>query len=221
MARDADKVVFVGVPDLARLTGKTRQRFSQLLRQPQNPDSVLPVPYATVNGNPVWSFDSVRRSLAAAGYVLSTAVADELDTERAVPVGTVPVGTHEVAEILGGIPVSTVRSRVQDKVIARHLFTLARGMVWDLDELIADAKARGFNVDAGAASKWRVRNGGGHTPARREVAVAVKVIVNVSAGDEDSATQQARDLVSDALRAASEISNERMIVVAVEAGLAR
>jgi hypothetical protein len=215
MAIDASIVVFVGVPDIARITKRTRQRIAQLLNDQDRPNPVLPDSDALINGYPFWSLDSLLPALEAAGYPVVSAVVTQLRSERSVPAGTVPVGALEAVEVLGGIPTSTLASRVANKTVAKPLFALSRNNVWDMDELVIDARARGFAVDDNAVTKWRGRNGSGR-PAMREVELVFRVKASVPALDEEAGIRRVEGHVRSVLLPAAPPNPARVQVLEVE-----
>lgn len=215
MGIDADTVVFVGVPDIARITKRSRQRIAQLLDEQDRPDPVLPDSDALINGYPFWSLDSLLPCLRTAKYPITDAVLKQLGAERSIPRGTVPVGAVEAAEILGGLASSTLRTRIQNRSVAKPLFVLSRNNVWDLDELIVDARVRGFAVDENAVAKWRARNGSG-TPPRHEVQLVVTVRLSVPAHNDVAALQRADAHVRSRLLSASDPALDRIRVLDVE-----
>lgn len=217
MATGATTVVFVGLTDLARITGKTRQRFSQLQSGLGKAGSVLPEPDALINQSPAWALDSIAPALKSAKYSLDSEITAKIRTERAVPLGTVPVGAYEAAEVLGGIPLSTLHSRSQDQAIAKPLFVMARKVVWDMDELVLDARSRGFVVDDEAVVKWRNRNGGISQAPWREVEISLRVTTCVSAFDSETAMQNAAEHVRQLLLDAEPIAGARVRVIRAEA----
>lgn len=216
MAIDADTVVFVGVPDIARITKRTRQRIAQLLNDQDRPNAVLPDSDALINGYPFWSLDLLLPLLRTSGYPVVSAVVAQLRSQRSVPRGTVPVGAAEAAEILGGIPTSTLTSRVASKTAARPLFTLSRNNVWDLDELIVDARSRRFRVDDDAVAKWRNRNGSG-TPAMREVEITVRIRAAVPALDDEAGLRRVEGHLRSILSPGHAVGADRIRVLEVEA----
>lgn len=216
MAVDAEAVVFVGLPDIARLTKLTPQRVRQLNQERERPNPVLPDPDALINGEPFWSLTTLVPRLEAAGYSINADVLKTLETERGVPRDTVPIGAVEAVEILGRIPMGTFQSRKRNKSIAQPLFTTAQISVWDLDELVASATERGFVVDEKAAATWRIRNGSGG-PVRREVERLVRVRLSVPAIDDDAGVAKADEYLRNVLLSAGASDRVRVLNVEIQA----
>lgn len=182
---DSDTVVFVGVPDLAKIIVRTRARISQL----HESGGVLPKAEATVNGKPVWRLDSVIRPLKACGYDISAEAEASLRKTRSVPSNTVPVGVAEAAEVLG-VPPHTMRRRADNKTTAPVLFMLGRERVWDLNILVAHAESLGHSVNLRAYQEILASSGDGAPAGLRQADVLVKIHAT-AAGTGDSDVAQA------------------------------
>jgi hypothetical protein len=195
MANDSGTVVFVGVPDLVKITGRTRARFSQLVREMDAPNSVLPRQDALVNNRPMWRLDSIVARLENSGFPVSATEVQRLRRERSVPAATVPVGVAESAEALG-ITERAMRGRSESGITASVLYNLARDRVWDLNAVVADARGRGFGVDEAAVAKWRQSNGGPRYQMDHEGVATLKVRFSVLASSPSDATAQISAVVA-------------------------
>ena len=215
MAIDVHTVVIVGAADIGRIVKRTRSRISKILQEQDRADPVLPDRNGVINRYPFWWLGSLLPSLETAGYAIDSAAVDRLRSEQSVSLGTVPVGAAEAAEVLGGISQSTLRSRSQSGAIAEPLFVMSRNKVWDMDELIIDARSRGFTVDEAAASKWRDRNGLATSP-RREVEVLVRIKASVSAFDDETGLRRVEGHLRSVLFPNTASGADRIRVLEVE-----
>lgn len=216
MGVNADTVVIVGAADIGRIVKRTRARISKMLQEQDRSDPRLPDRNGVINGYPFWWLGSLLPALDSAGYATDSAAIIQLRSKQTVPLGTVPVGGAEAAEVLGGISQSTLRSRAQGRAIAEPLFVMSRNKVWDMDELIVDARSRGFDVDEAAAAKWRAYNGLA-APARREVEIMVRIKASVPALDDEAGKRRVEGHLRDLLSPSHTASADRIRVLEVEA----
>jgi len=184
MTINANAVVFVGLPEIAKIIGLTRTRIHESADNPDSALRVLGKNDAVIGGRPAWLLSPLLARLVAAGYTPRDAVVAALREERSVPVGSVPLGIAEAAEVLG-TSVETVRSRVEAGTSAAVLFKFGRDRALDLNELLAKAAERGHSIDHEAAQKWRRINGGGATNSA--VVASVRLVCGTTADDEDTA----------------------------------
>lgn len=216
MAIDADTVVIVGAADIARIVKRTRARISKILQEQDRSEPLLPDRNGVINGYPFWWLGSLLPSLDSAGYAIDAAAVDQLRSKQAVPLGTVPVGGAEAAEVLGGISQSTLRSRTQSRAIAEPLFVMSRNNVWDMDELIVDARSRNFAVDEAAAAKWRDHNGLAAS-GRREVEIIVRIRASVPALNDEAGVRRVEGHLRSLLLPGHAAGADRIRVLEVEA----
>lgn len=132
-----------------------------------------------------------------------------------MPVGSVPLGITEAAEVLS-TSVETMRSRVEAKTSAAVLFKFGRDRALDLNELVAKAVERGHPVDHEAAQKWRRINGGGAT--KSAVVASVRLVCSTIDDDQDAALRQAVRLLQnpEVLNAALATLGLRVVTTTVE-----
>lgn len=194
MANDTDTVVFVGAADLADLTGKTRARIYQLFDEIGTPNSVLPEGHALINGYPIFQLDIIRPLLEEAGYSIAQAKAASLRQTRSVERGLVPVGVDEAAEALG-IGGDQLRGRVKSGTALGHRFKMGPKRVWDLSLLVADAMARGYEIDEAAYDRWRLRNGGGRPLSVNAVSASLHFDATVVSVDASAAIRVVQRLL--------------------------
>lgn len=188
MAIGAETVVFVGLPEIARITGLTRTRIHEIADNPESAARVFGNRDAVIGGRPAWRLNPLLARLVAAGYQPQDAVVSALRKERSVPAGSIPLGIAEAAEVLN-TSVETVRSRVEAGTAAAVLFKFGRDRALDLNEVVAKALARGHEVDYSAAERWRQANGGGE--AKSAIVASVRLVCGTTADDQDVALREA------------------------------
>lgn len=215
MAIDANTVVFVGLPEIAKIVGLTRTRIHEIADNADSALRVLGKNDAVIGGRPAWVLSPLLARLAAAGYEPRAAVVAALREERSVPVGSVPLGIVEAAEVLS-TSVETVRSRVEAGTSAAVLFKFGRDRALDLNEVVAKAVERGHPVNHEAVQKWRRINGGGAT--RSAVVASVRLVCGTTDGDQDDALRETVRLLQspELLNAALATLGLRVVATTVE-----
>lgn len=186
MTSDANKVVFVGVPDLVELSGVSKSYMSRIAKSAGRPGAKLPRADALINAKPAWRLSEVLPVLDGEGYEISDVAIEALSSERAVSQGFVPVGTAEGAEVIG-LTVPAFRARHYKGTLippAFHIGSLA--LVWDLNALVTYARANGDNVDEEALKRWCARNGTG-TPVQRQAVAVIRVAASIVSHDLETA----------------------------------
>ncbi|MBS2531967.1 hypothetical protein KGQ20_04205 [Catenulispora sp. NF23] len=215
MAIDAKAVVFVGLPEIAKIVGLTRTRIHEIADNADSALRVLGKNDAVIGGRPAWLLSPLLARLVAAGYEPRDAVVAALREKRSVPAGSIPVGIAEAAEILR-TSVETTRSRVEAGTSAAVLFKFGRDRALDLNELVAKAAERGHSIDHQAAQKWRQINSGG--TAKLGVVASVRLVCGTTDDDQDIALREAVRLLQspELLNAALSTLGLRVVATTVE-----
>lgn len=218
MDTDIDTVVFVGVPDLVALTGLTKAYLNRIAKEAGAPEAKLPEPEALVNGKPTWTLDTALEAARNAGWTVDKSVVKKLKKARAARKGFVPVGTAEGAQALG-LTVPAYRARQFKGTLAPPSFQLGSiAHVWDLNALLAKARAAGDPINEDAAAHWLERNGGDHVPGVNRVVTLLRVESAVTSADVDTAKRNAQLLLEnpDVLNAALADRGLRVVASSVE-----